>query len=54
MVKILDIMVREQAGVATGHISKAEVFAVVKEARRRKINVIVTHRWPDLPVRLSL
>jgi hypothetical protein len=43
MVKILDIMARNKQVLATGHISRPEVFAVVKEARRRKINVIVTH-----------
>ena len=43
MMKILDVMRKNKQVLATGHISKPEVFAVVKEARRQGINVIVTH-----------
>ena len=43
MVKILDVMQRNKQVLATGHISKPEVFAVTKEARKLGINVIVTH-----------
>ena len=43
MIRILDIMRRNNLVLATGHVSKAEVYAVAREALRQHINVIITH-----------
>jgi hypothetical protein len=43
MKEILDVMRRNKLVLATGHVSKSEVFTVAKEAIRQKINVIITH-----------
>ena len=40
---ILEIMKRNKMVLATGHISKPEVFAVAREALRQHIGVIITH-----------
>ena len=40
---ILDIVKTHELVLATGHISATEVAAVVTEARRREIKVIITH-----------
>ena len=36
-------MSKQKSVLATGHVSKAEVFTVTAEARRQNINVIITH-----------
>jgi hypothetical protein len=42
--KVLDLVASYQATLATGHISPAEMMAVVPEAKRRGVrNVIITH-----------
>ena len=41
--KILEIMSRNKLVLATGHVSKLEVFSVAREALRQHINVIITH-----------
>ncbi|MDA8126481.1 MAG: DUF6282 family protein [Deltaproteobacteria bacterium] len=42
--EILDIMARFNMILATGHVSKAEAFALVKAARARKVErIIMTH-----------
>jgi len=43
MKEILDVMRRNKLVLATGHVSKSEVFTVAKEAIRQNINVIITH-----------
>ena len=43
MKEILDVIQRNKLVLATGHVSKREVFMVVKEAIRQHINVIITH-----------
>ena len=43
MVKILDVMKRYNLVLATGHVSKSEVYAAAGEALRQHINVIITH-----------
>jgi hypothetical protein len=43
MKEILDVIQRNKLVLATGHVSKLEVFTVVKEAIRQHINVIITH-----------
>jgi hypothetical protein len=43
MMNILDVIKRHRLVLATGHVSKLEVFAVVREALRQHINVIITH-----------
>ena len=43
MMKILDIMKRNNLVLATGHVSKPEVYADAGEALRQHINVIITH-----------
>ena len=43
MVKVLDVLKRNNLVLATGHVSKPEVFAVTREALRQRISVIVTH-----------
>jgi predicted TIM-barrel fold metal-dependent hydrolase len=43
MGKILEVMRRYKMVLATGHVSKFEVNAVVREALRQHINVIITH-----------
>jgi Family of unknown function (DUF6282) len=43
MEKILEIIKSNKLVLATGHVSKTEVFIVTKEALRQNINVIITH-----------
>jgi hypothetical protein len=43
MIKIMQILSKHKSVLATGHVSKAEVFAVTAEARNRGIEVIITH-----------
>jgi hypothetical protein len=43
MEKILQIMSKNKLVLATGHVSKLEVFAVAREALRQHIKVIITH-----------
>ena len=43
MGKILEVMRRYKLVLATGHVSKFEVYTVAKEALRQHINVIITH-----------
>jgi hypothetical protein len=43
MVRVLDVLKRNNLVLATGHVSKPEVFAVTREALRQRISVIVTH-----------
>jgi hypothetical protein len=43
MEKILEVMAKNKLVLATGHVSKSEVFAVASEALRRHTNVIITH-----------
>jgi hypothetical protein len=43
MIKIMQILSKHKSVLATGHVSKAEVFAVTAEARSRGIEVIITH-----------
>ncbi len=43
MMNILDVIKRHRLVLATGHVSKLEVFAVAREALRQHINVIITH-----------
>jgi hypothetical protein len=43
MVRVLDVIRRNKLVLATGHVSKPEVYAVVREALRQHINVIITH-----------
>ena len=43
MMRILDVMRRNNLVLATGHVSKPEVYAVTREALRQQINVIITH-----------
>src|SRR5271157_198319 len=43
MVKILEVMKRYKLVLATGHVSKSEVYTVAREALRQHINVIITH-----------
>jgi hypothetical protein len=43
MAKILQIINKHKLVLATGHVSKPEVFAVTTEARRQGIEVIITH-----------
>ena len=40
--EILEVIKEHKMVLATGHISKPEVFAVASEARRQNINVIIT------------
>jgi hypothetical protein len=41
--KILEVIKKNKMVLATGHISKAEVFALAPEALRQHISVIITH-----------
>jgi hypothetical protein len=41
--RILAVIKKNKMALATGHVSKAEVFAVAPEALKQKINVIITH-----------
>ena len=41
--RILQIMSKNKLVLATGHVSKVEVFAVTREALRQQIKVIITH-----------
>ena len=41
--RILQIMSKNKSVLATGHVSKPEVFAVTAEARKQHISVIITH-----------
>jgi hypothetical protein len=43
MVKVLDVIKRNKLVLATGHVSKLEVFTITREALRQHINVIITH-----------
>ena len=43
MIEILEVMARYNLVLATGHVSKKEVFVVTGEALRRHINVVITH-----------
>ncbi len=43
MEKILEVMSRNKLVLATGHVSKLEVFTVAREALRQHIHVIITH-----------
>jgi len=43
MTEILQIISKYKAVLATGHVSKPEVFSVTAEARRQGIEVIITH-----------
>ena len=43
MVRVLDVIKRNNLVLATGHVSKPEVYAVASEALRQYINVIITH-----------
>jgi hypothetical protein len=43
MTIILEIMRKNNSVLATGHVSKPEVFAVTAAARQQNINVIITH-----------
>ena len=49
MSMILDVMRRKNLVLATGHISKPEVVAVVRDALRQQIKVIITHPLVGLP-----
>jgi hypothetical protein len=40
---VLEVIKKNKLALATGHISKIEVFAVAGEALRQHVNVIITH-----------
>jgi len=43
MVEVLEVIRRNKLVLATGHVSKAEVFAITNAALRQNVGVIITH-----------
>jgi len=47
MKEVLEVIRKNKMVLATGHVSKREVFAIAGEALRQHVGVIITHQWPD-------
>jgi len=53
MVEVLEVIRRNKLVLATGHVSKAEVFAITNAGTAAECGVIITHPLADLPAHYS-